>query len=74
MAKMKVVVDNYGIIKAAARINPENEYSPVEIEVKSGESLHEVDVPEEVQSGGLGILADFKLALGGEPKLVKQTV
>jgi hypothetical protein len=71
MTKMKVVADEYGNIKAAARINPENEYSPVEIEVKSGESLHEVDVPGEVKSGGLAILADFKLSLDGEPKLVK---
>uniref|UniRef100_A0AAU3I995 Uncharacterized protein n=1 Tax=Streptomyces sp. NBC_01393 TaxID=2903851 RepID=A0AAU3I995_9ACTN len=71
---MKIVADSNGNIKAAARINPENEYSPVEVEVKSGEFLHEVEVPEEVKSGGLGILADFKLALDGKPKLVKHTV
>ncbi|MET9835738.1 hypothetical protein ABZ078_42140 [Streptomyces sp. NPDC006385] len=75
MNKLIVVVGPDGDIRAAAKINPRNTYSPIEIEVKSdqGESLHEVALPEELESEGLTELVNYQLAQGNDRQLVKRT-
>jgi hypothetical protein len=72
--KMLVVTDRDGKIKAAARIDPNNELSPTEIEVKPdrGESLHEITVPEELQATGLEDLVNYIVVADPEPRLMKQ--
>ncbi|WP_406438291.1 hypothetical protein OHB00_26860 [Streptomyces sp. NBC_00631] len=75
MTRLIVVADKNGHIKAAAKVNPENKYSPKTIEVKSGsgESLHEVTIPEELQAKGLEALVDYHVVADAEPRLVKRT-
>ncbi|WP_406168523.1 hypothetical protein OIE52_25280 [Streptomyces canus] len=74
MANLMVVVGPDGDIRAAAKLNSGNAYSLTEIEVKSdqGESLHEVTIPEELESGNLAELIDYQLTQGNERKLVKR--
>ena len=62
MARLLIVTDKQGQIKAAAKLNPENKHSPTAIECKSGESLHEIELPDELEKGGLGNLVNYYVA------------
>lgn len=75
MANLKVVVGPDGDIRAAVKLNPNNNYSPTEVEVKEdqGESLYEVTLPEELVSGSLGELVNYQFAQGDGNQLVKRT-
>jgi hypothetical protein len=76
MARMIVVIDKQGSIKAAAKLSPENKYSPTMIEVKPGgaESMHEVEIPDELEATGLGSLGNYHVIADAEPRLIKKPV
>jgi hypothetical protein len=73
MTRLIVVVDARGDIKAAAGIDPESRISPTSIEVKPGESLHEVAIPEELQAEGLENLLSYYVVADVEARLAKRT-
>ncbi|MET8212512.1 hypothetical protein ABZT51_42370 [Streptomyces sp. NPDC005373] len=75
MTKLLIVAGPNGDIRAAAKINPRNTYSVIEIEAKThqGESLHEVDLPEDLKSENLQELANYQLTQGNRLQLVKRT-
>ncbi|MET8774310.1 hypothetical protein AB0H49_23375 [Nocardia sp. NPDC050713] len=74
MSKLLVVADNDGTVKAAAKVDSENEHSVMTIELQSeDESIYEVELPSELESG-LDGLVDYRLESGAQqPQLVKRT-
>ena len=73
MVKLIVVVDKQGKIQAAAKLSPENKYSPTIIEASGDESVHEITMPDELEAEGLARLVDYNLSSEGEPRLVKRS-